>query len=266
MDISRSIVKKLRESRLLQEKEDYASTDRNDLIKMAQGGDQYAFQVLLDQHKDFIYRMTHKYFVPGGDKEDLIQVAHYAFWKAVDSWNFRGDFEAYAGMLIKRDLTDEVRKLDTEKANFNRGADSLDRVVKNDGSASAAGNSNEMTLGDITPSSDLSPEDLSIGKKGYDNLVKFMREELSDTERRVILRYIDGYKVSEIAEVENMKYKSVENALRRTKEKISDYRKNVRESRDIKKSLSEGSIFTDEEKRLLKTIITDIDGADEFDD
>lgn len=250
MDSSRNIVKKLRESRILSERKDYEKYSRDELIKLAQGGDQLALELLMNSHKDFIKRSSSKYFLDTGDREDVIQTANIAFWNAVQSWNGSGDFEAYAGMIIKRKLVDEIRKEEAGKSQINISADSLDRPYGDDGEGG------ETTVGASIQSNSLSPEEEYLGRDGARKIMKFIETELSEVERKVILRYIEGYKVSEISEEENMKYKSVENAIMRVKNKLADYVKNVRESKYDK--LSE-SIFTDEEKQVLASILSKID-------
>lgn len=245
------IVRKLRENRILNERTDYSSKSREDLIALAQDGDQLAVETLIKSHKDFIKKMSSNYFLDSGDKDDVEQIATIAFWDAINSYNPKtsGDFEAFAGMIIKRKLTDALRKDDTEKAKFNSSAASMDDTIASDGEGG------DMTLGDTLVSKDASPEEEYLGRDGARELMNFMKNNLSDTEQKAIWMYIDGYKVSEIAEETGMKYKSVENALNRVKGKIAQWQK-TRES----KTISEGSAveFTDEEKKVLTSILSKI--------
>lgn len=251
MNSSRDIVRRLRENRILAERKNYESMERNELIKLAQDGDQLAIETLVNTHQDFINKMSHKYFLDTGDKDDVKQLVTIAFWNAIQSWNMTGDFEAYAGMIIKRKMTDELRKEEAGKSKINTDSDSLDRPVADDGEGG------ELNLGASIQSKDLSPEEQYLGVEGARKITKFMAEELSDLEKRVITLYIEGYKVSEIAEVENVKYKKAENAIKRVKDKLAEYLRNVRESRSVR--LSEESIFSDEEKQILKSVLGKLD-------
>ena len=243
------IVKKLRENRILNERKDYSDKSRDELITLAQKGDQLAVETLITSHKDFIRKMSSKYFLDSGDRDDVEQIATIAFWDAIMSWNKTGNFEAYAGMIIKRKLTDELRKDDTEKAKLNNLANSIDATVADDGEGG------EMTIGDTLPSKDASPEEQNLGRTGAKELMDFMRDKFSQAERDVIMRYIRGYKVSEIAEETGMKYKSVENALMRVKNKLTDYLR-TRESKKIRES--KGIEFSDEEKQILESVINKV--------
>ena len=87
-----------------------------------------------------------------------------------------------------------------------------------------------------------------------------MKEKLSSTERDAVMMFIKGYKVSEIAEETGMKYKSVENALMRVKNKVADYLR-TRESKKIREV--DEIEFSDEEKELLKNVLTRINEEEE---
>ena len=244
------IVRKLRENRILNEREDYNSKSVDELIKLAQGGDQLATETLINSHKNFIKKMSSKYFLDSGDKEDVEQIATIAFWDAINSYNpdKNGDFEAFAGMIIKRKLTDAIRSDDAEKSKINTLANSIDATVSDD-------EGGELSIGDTLPSKEASPEEQYLGRAGAKELMEFMRDKFSQAERDVIMRYIRGYKVSEIAEETGMKYKSVENALMRVKNKLTDYLR-TRESKKIRENKSVE--FSDEEKQILESVITKV--------
>lgn len=246
------IVKKLRENRILAERKDYKKYSRDELIDLAQDGDQLAFETLIDTHKDFLRRMTSKYFLVTGDQDDLMQIASIGFWEAVDSWNKKGDFEAYAGMIIKRRIAGELDKESAEKSKINTDAASTDDVINDDGEGG------QQTLGDIIPSDSDAPDDVAVAHEVQSAIAKYLADNYTIEERKVLQMYIDGYtKKKDIAEELGMKYKQVDNILYKIKFHLKEYlkqfyneSKKVRESSDIE--------FSDEEKRLLKRALKDI--------
>lgn len=251
VDSISKIVKRLRESRILSERKDYEKYSRDELIKLAQEGDQLATEYLINSHKDFLSMMSRKYIMAGNDGDDIEQIAAIAFWDAINSYNPKknGDFEAYAGMIIKRKLTDELRKDNAEKRQINHTASSLDEPI--------AGDEDAGSLADKIPVSKYSAEEAYLGSEGAREILRFMKNTLSDAERDVIKRYISGYKVSEIAEETGMKYKSVENAIMRVKNKLADY---MRNSYDESKKLTEAELeFSDEEKQVLTSVLSKIE-------
>lgn len=257
MDCNRNIIRKLRESRILNERRDYDNMDRDELILLAKEKDQLAISTLIRKHQDFLNRMIRKYVPEGAtfDRDDILQFAELAFWEAIQKWDMTGNFEAFAGMVIKRRVTDELRKLDTDKRIVNRDTPSLDSLHDTDDDDGVRGQ--ELTNGEFrswiskqTPSA----EDEYMNKNSDKELVKFIAEEFTDIERSVVELYIKGYKMAQIAEELQMKYKSCENALMRAKGKLRAFlRDRVKESRKLKES-DDFEFTADEKRRILKAI------------
>lgn len=247
------IVKKLRENRILNERTDYSKKSRDELIQLAQDGDQLALEMLINSHQDMIINYSKKYNLDTGDFDDIKQYVTIAFWEAVRDWDMTGNFEAYAGMRIKRKMADVLRSEDTEKTKINTKAAELDAPVGTDDEGG------ELSLGASLASSNLSLDDEVIGKEGARDLMKFMRDKFSASEREAIMMYMQGYKVSEIAEETGMKYKSVENALMRVKNKLTDYLRS-RESKIVR----EGKVieFSDTEKKLVENVINKLNSEE----
>lgn len=257
MDSINNIVRRLRESRILNEYKDYSKYSREELISLAQDGDQLAITTLMDTHKDFLGKMSHKYILNSGDEDDIEQLAMIAFWDAIQSYNpdTSGDFEAYAGMIIKRKLTDELRKDSAEKRQLNNLATSLEDTLASDDEGG------ESSVGDTIASSDLSPEEQFLGKEGAKELMRFMRDKFSERERDVVMRHIKGDKIPQIAEETGMSYKSVENTLMRIKNKLNDYlRKPANESKTFRRE--QDIKFSDEEKQILESVITKVNAQE----
>lgn len=267
MDSISNIVKRLRESRLSEARERYSKLDHDELIVMAQTGDQAAFEELLKQYNPIIQKQADKFFLDNGngDRDDVTQVASLAFWDAVKSYDssvHKHGFGAYASMIIKRKLTDLLRKEDADVRKLNNFAASMEDKYP------GSGDDEGSTIGDHVKSKELSPEEKYLGNDGAREITNFIKNSLSDVERDVISMYIEGYKVSEIAEEKNMKYKSVENALMRVKNKLADYLR-ARESKKIRESTAVE--FSDEEKSILKSVLSKINESEyksynEYDD
>lgn len=251
MDSINNIIKSLGKSRL---NEAYEDLSQEDLIDLAKKGDSRAFEKLVSDNKDLIDMFSNKFFLKSGDKEDVKQLVTIGLWDAVSKYDpdSNGEFRAFAGMIIKRKLTDEIRKENTDSRIINIDHSNLEDTVASDGEGG------EATLGDILPAKGLTPEEEFLGREGAKSLLRFMRDNLSVQEMRAIKLYIKGMKVSKISEVTGMKYKSVENAIRRVKEKITDYIKAERQTESKKLDESE-DVFSEEEKAVLSSIINKIE-------
>lgn len=247
------IVKRLRENRILRERAEYDDMTLNKVISLCQEGDQLAIEYLLHEYEPLLKSLSSKYIMDTQDADDIRQITSIGFWEAIMSWdpdrNEEKGFSSHVKRIVTRKLTDALRKDSTEKAKLNTLANSIEDTVSDDGEGG------ELTIGDTLASQDASPEEQYLGKAGAKELMDFMRDKFSQAERDVIMRYIRGYKVSEIAEETGMKYKSVENALMRVKNKLADYLR-TRESKKIRESKSVE--FSDEEKQILESVITKI--------
>lgn len=252
------IVKKLRENRILSERKDYNKYSREQLIELAQEGDQLAFEFLLKSHRDLIKMFSRKYFLKTGDQDDLEQIAAVGLWQAIMDWNGSGNFDSFAGMYIKRAIAKELDKESAEKIKIHNDADSIDATIDSD---SGEG---ERTLGDTLPSGGLSLEDEIIGKEGMKDLSEFLKSNFNQKEREVIEKYIEGYKVREISEVLDMPYKTAENILYKIKYKLKEYMKN----RDVREStkMPEDIKFSDEEKIVLRRALQKIKMRESLDE
>lgn len=245
------IVKRLRESRLEEAKVKYSELDHDDLIDMAQEGDQRAFEELVRQYSPLIDKQSRRYFLDNGtgDKEDIKQIATIAFWEAVSAYDptiHKHGFGAFASLIISRKLTDALRKEDADVRKINNLANSLDDTVSDD-------EGDKGTVGDKVASKDLSPEEQFLGREGAKELMKYMRDKFSERERDVVMRHIKGDKIPQIAEETGMSYKSVENTLMRIKNKLTDYLRSSK--RESKKVVREEILFSDTEKKILESVI-----------
>jgi hypothetical protein len=57
--------------------------DDTGLVEAAQGGDQLAFERLLRRHQGLLDAQAARFYLPGGDQDDVAQEARIGFMKAV---------------------------------------------------------------------------------------------------------------------------------------------------------------------------------------
>lgn len=246
-----NILSKLRESRKLHEREDYSKYSVEELVKLAQDGDDTAAEYLIVSQDRFLNIMSKKYILNNSERDDVKQLVTMAFWDAVQKFDGSGEFLAFAGMTIKRKMTDELRKASAEKRRSDSEASSLDEPVADDGEGGS------LTVGDTLASEDPTPEQEYTEKERYRRLLKYMEDSLSDREMEVVKRKIRGQKIPQISEEMGLSYKSVENTLMRIRNKLNDYIRSYRESTNAK--CEDDITFTDEEKQILESIISTIE-------
>ncbi len=171
------------------------------LIARFRSGDRCACDALLNAYKPAVLRVARRFFLSGGETEDLVQEGMCGLYSAM--LNFEGgDFSAYAHACIKNRITDAVRR----SANFKNFA--LNNSLPIDGQV------REMS------SPRVNPEDELINSESADELSALMRDVLSPFEFKVMSLYVDGAPMAEICAVTGRTYKSVDNAICRSKGKL----------------------------------------------
>jgi RNA polymerase sporulation-specific sigma factor len=185
-------------------------SDEN-LAALAKGGDIDAMDALLTRYKSVVLQRARRFFLAGGERDDLIQEGMIGLYRAVLRFDLekKTEFKNFASLCIKRQIIDAVRK--------------------NNNSKNYALN-NYVSLDEIGLGSDFSdPEERVLSIEAYEEL-KAESKNLSRLERIILEKYLDGKSYAEIAfEIQNDKKedntekrknggitgKSVDNAIQR---------------------------------------------------
>lgn len=173
----------------------------NELITAFRGGDRAACDELLNKYKPIVLRVARRFFLTGGETEDLVQEGMCGLYSAMQ--NFKsGDFSSYAYACIKNRIVDVVKHSASNK-NY------------------ALNNSMPIDGGAAELSSDIvNPEDELINCESRNELENLMKGALSPLEYKVMAMYVDGAPMSEICSALDKNYKSVDNAISRSKNKL----------------------------------------------
>ena len=180
----------------------YTVKTDEECIALAQNGDKLAEEELLIRYRNVVLFYARKYFLNGGETEDLIQEGMIGLYQAVGEFQAeKGQFKSFASLCISRKIIDAVKKADSKK----------NAPMKN--YVSLGGN-----------------EDVSAGGQDLDEkmicdddrreLNKMMSRILTDVEFKVFTMYMDGASVAEICETTGKTPKSVDNAVQRSKQKL----------------------------------------------
>lgn len=211
---------------------DYKKAPAEDLAVLANQGDKTAEEEVITRYQPLIHKIANKYFIHGGDHDDLVQDGNIAVWEAIKGYDpsRNNDFTKFLSMAIDNRMKVSVRDDNTGKASVLNQASSMD-VAANGGDG---GDDEGRTLGETLPSKGPSIEDDYLGREGAEKLTNFMRG-LPDKEREAIFRLVSGMKPAEIAEDMGVSYKTVENAIMRARNKIREF-KAMNESRKLTES------------------------------
>lgn len=173
----------------------------NELISAFRGGSSSACEELLNKYKPVVLRVARRFFLSGGETEDLVQEGMCGLYSAMQSFK-SGDFAPYAYACIKNRIVDAVKHSESCK-NL-----ALNSSLSIDGEALSV------------PSADINPEDELINSESRDELSALMREQLSPLEYKVMSMYVDGAGMTEMCSALGKNYKSIDNAINRSKSKL----------------------------------------------
>lgn len=174
-----------------------------DLLKKAKAGDSFAIDEILTSKKNLVMAIARKFFLIGGDRDDLIQEGMIGLFKAIN--NFDGDkydnFTAFAIKVIENEIISAIRR-----ASSNNQQLLSDSILFGD---------DEVLFSD-----ELSPENFFISEESTVELSREINNKLSKFERTVVDYYLKGYSYIDIAGMLNTSNKSIDNALSRIKKKL----------------------------------------------
>lgn len=170
------------------------------LLQMSSSGESEAEEELISRYKRKVSICARRFYLFGGDNDDLIQEGTIGLLKAIRTFDpDKGvSFSSYAEVCIRSKLLDAIsfRKYS--------GFLSLDEPDLSDSSFC-----------------DNNPETLFIENEHYEECVASLRDRLSVYERSVLDMYLQGVNYNELSEMVGKPVTSVYNAIQRIRLKLS---------------------------------------------
>ena len=196
--------------------ENYNNMSDEDLIEIIKSGDKNALEYLINKYKDLVNMKVGKYFMIGSERDDIVQEGLIGLYKAIK--NYSGDkqnsFKTFANMCIERQLITAIKSSNRQKHMPLNSYLSLNTKAYED--------DEESNILDIFDSHQVEdPLDTITKKEYYETVEKAIDESLSDFEKQVLSRYIQGESYVQIAEKLDSPVKSVDNAIQRIRKKAS---------------------------------------------
>ena len=212
--------KQRRERSRMTKEQIYKKAKDEELVLMAQNGDDAAQEYLLDKYKSLVRAKSRAYFLIGADSEDIIQEGMIGLYKAVRDYNEEknASFRSFAELCVNRQMITAIKAATRQKHQPLNSYISLNKPVYEEES--------EQTYMDFLQSSSgslLNPEALLIGQENKSFLEDQMVKNLSSFETRVLVLYLQGRSYFEISRVLDKPEKSIDNALQRVKKKLERF-------------------------------------------
>lgn len=171
------------------------------LVGLCRDGDKAAWEELYSRYKPKVLAIAHRFFLSGGETEDLVQEGMCGLYSAVNGYKKEGAlFAAYAYHCIRNRIVDAVK-------------------LSNGAKHSALNNFLPIVeVGEEYHS--LTPEDEIIRREDKRELLHKMSRILSSLEFKAVVMYTDGMTMAEISAALGKNPKSVDNAINRAKHKL----------------------------------------------
>ena len=199
--------------------DDFENMTDEAIVRVAQqDGDGAALEYLLNKYKNFVRTKARSYFLIGADHEDIVQEGMIGLYKAIR--DFREDrlssFRAFAELCITRQIITAIKTATRQKHIPLNSYISLNRPIYEE-------DSDRTLLDVITEETPSNPEEMLIDREDLSVIEGRIGSMLSELEKQVLIRYIEGKSYVEISEEMNRHVKSVDNALQRIKRKLQKF-------------------------------------------
>ena len=199
--------------------QDFESMADEQVVKLAQeGGDGAALEYLLNKYKNFVRTKARSYFLIGADHEDIVQEGMIGLYKAIRDYRAEklSSFRAFAELCVTRQIITAIKTATRQKHIPLNSYISLNKPIYEEDS--------DRTLLDVITEEGMSnPEEMIIDREDLSLIEGKIGQMLSDLEKDVLVRYMEGKSYVEIAGEMNRHVKSIDNALQRIKRKLLKY-------------------------------------------
>ena len=188
------------------------------VVKIAQAGNGEALEYLLNKHKNFVRTKARSYFLIGADHEDIVQEGMIGLYKAIRDYKEEklSSFPAFAELCVTRQIITAIKTATRQKHIPLNSYVSLNKPIYDE-------ESDRTLLDVITEDAPTNPEEMLINREDLSVIEGRIGQMLSDLEKQVLVRYMEGKSYVEIADEMGRHVKSIDNALQRIKRKLLKY-------------------------------------------
>lgn len=196
---------------------DYNNMSDEELINSIRADDNKALEFLICKYKDLVNSKVNKYFIIGAEKEDIIQEGLIGLYKAIKDYkeDKQNSFKSFANLCIERQLITAIKSSNRQKHMPLNSYLSLNMPAYEDSDGNA--DTEVMEILDANIIED--PLDTITKKEYMSNVESVIDTSLSDFEKKVLNRYIQGESYVKIAQKLDAPVKSVDNAIQRIRKK-----------------------------------------------
>lgn len=94
-----------------QHEDSSAEEDTQLALLLMRSGDETAFRMLYDKHRNWVYSKTQRILRQHEDAMETAQDIFYKVWKKIDKWDYtQGSFQAWLNVIARNTIIDVLRK------------------------------------------------------------------------------------------------------------------------------------------------------------
>ena len=198
---------------------DFKAMTDEEVVRLAQDAtNSAALEYLLNKYKNFVRTKARSYFLIGADHEDIVQEGMIGLYKAIRDYRAEklSSFRAFAELCVTRQIITAIKTATRQKHIPLNSYISLNKPIYEEDS--------DRTLLDVITEEGMSnPEEMIIDREDLSLIEGKIGQMLSDLEKEVLVRYMEGKSYVEIADEMGRHVKSIDNALQRIKRKLLKY-------------------------------------------
>lgn len=196
-------------------KKKYDEMKDEDLIEVIKSGDKYALEYLINRYKELVNIKVSKYYIIGAERDDIVQEGLIGLFKAIKCYkpDQQNSFKSFANMCIERQLITAIKTSNRQKHMPLNSYLSLNMSAYDE-------ETDDTEVMEVFENSLIEdPLDTITKKEYYANIEKAIDKALSDFEKQVLGRYVNGESYIEIAQKLDTPVKSIDNAIQRIRKK-----------------------------------------------
>ena len=174
---------------------------------------------ILSKYKNLVNTIARRYYLVGGDQDDLIQEGLIGLYKACLSFDKskQNSFKTFAYLCIQRQIQSAIKADNRQKNLVLNNALYYD---EHNGLVTQKTNNIRASESFMYLPTTAGPENKMIEAETFNEKIQQIKQALSPYEFEVFKYFLKGYAVQQIAKLQNKDQKSVSNAIARLKQKL----------------------------------------------
>ena len=206
----------------------YNNMSDDELLELINKKDTDALDFLICKYKDLVNSKVNKYFIIGAEKEDIVQEGLIGLYKAIKDYkpDKQNSFKSFANLCIERQLITAIKSSNRQKHMPLNSYLSLNMTAFEN----EDGNNDTQKVDVLENTVIEDPLDTITKKEYFSSVENVIDSSLSDFEKKVLNRYVQGESYVKIAERLDAPVKSVDNAIQRIRKKTA---KNIQAESNI---------------------------------